>query len=324
MKEYKHLTEEEREKLARMRLEGVSMTECGRQLGKDKGTISRELKRNTANVAWGVYLPDRAQNLYKGRRIACRPKVKMNDPTFRKKVVIEVTKGRSPECIEGRMKQQQETKRISHETLYEWIYTSDIGKRDNLSEYLPRGQKKRRRQKGRGVQKHRLEGRVFIEARSSEANERTEFGHYETDSVLCKYRDAVNTLVERMSRHVTITKLPAKDSAATTHALVERLDGRTVRSITADNGPENAGHKIVSIELKAPYYFCHPYHSWEKGTNENRNGVIRRYLPRSTDLGTWSQAELDEIADDINNTPMKCLGYQTPNEVYSQLRCTRN
>lgn len=324
MKEYKHLTAEEREKLALMRLDGLSMAECGRQLGKDKGTISRELKRNTAHVAWGVYLPDRAQNLYHGRRKACHPKVKMNDPVFRKKILIEVTKGRSPECIEGRMEQQKEHKRISHETLYKWIYTSEIGKRDKLSEYLPRGQKKRRQQKGRGVQKYRLEGRIFIEARSKEANERVEFGHYESDSVLCKYRDAVNTLVERMSRHVTITKLSAKDSAATTRVLVARLEKRIVRSVTADNGPENAGHKTVSTELRAPYYFCHPYHSWEKGTNENRNGVIRRYLPRTTNLRTWSQDELDEIAEDINNTPMKCLGYQTPNEVYSQLRCTRN
>lgn len=324
MKEYNHLTEVQRETLCKMRLRGVSMSECARQLGKNKGTISRELKRNTANVAWGVYLPDRAENLYRNRRKVCKPKVKMNDPVFRKKILIEVTKGRSPECIEGRMRQQKETKRISHETLYEWIYKSEIGKRDKLSEYLPRGQKKRRKQKGRGVQKYRLEGRIFIEARAKEANERTEFGHYESDSVLCKYRDAVNTLVERMSRHVTITKLSAKDAAATTHALVKRLNQRIVRSVTADNGPENAGHRNVSATLKAPYYFCHPYHSWEKGTNENRNGVIRRYLPNSTDLSKWAQSELDEIADDINNTPMKCLKYQTPNEVYSQLCCTRN
>lgn len=324
MKKYKHLTEGEREKLAQLRIRGFSMAECGRQLGKDKGTISRELKRNTASVAWGVYLPDRAQNLYRGRREACHPRVKMSDPIFRKKIMIEVTKGRSPECIAGRLEQQKETKCISHETLYEWIYTSEIGKRDKLYEYLPRGQKKRRKQKGRGVQKSRLEGRVFIDARSKEANERSEFGHYESDSVLCKYRDAVNTLVERMSRHVTITKLPAKDAVATTHALVRRLEKRIVRSVTADNGPENAGHKKISSKLKTPFYFCHPYHSWEKGTNENRNGVIRRYLPRASNLQEWSQMELDDIAEDINNTPMKCLGYQTPNEVYSQLCCTRN
>lgn len=324
MKEYSHLTEEKREKLAKWRLEEVSMSECARRLGVDKSTVSRELTRNTANVALGVYLPDRAQNIYRGRRAACHPKVKMDDPAFRKKIVVMVTKGWSPETIEGRLRQQKEKNRVSHETLYDWIYESEIGKRDVLSEYLPRGQKKRRKQKGRGVQKSRLEGRVFIEARSSEANDRTEFGHFESDSVLCKYRDAVNTLVERMSRKVFITKMQDKSAASTRDALLFRLDGSAVKSITADNGPENADHEEIAAQLNAPFYFCHPYHSWEKGTNENRNGVIRRYLPRTTNVRTWTQDELDEIAEDINNTPMKCLGYRTPNEVYSDLRCTRN
>jgi IS30 family transposase len=324
MKHYSHLIEEQREALAKLRLEGLSMTACAVALGVDKSTVSRELKRNTAAVALGVYLPDRAQNLYRGRRASCHPKVKMDDPVFRKNIMVLVSKGWSPETIEGRLKQQKEKKIISHETLYEWIYESEIGRRDNVREYLPRGHKKRRKQKGRGVHKSRLEGRVFIEARSKEANDRTEFGHYESDSVLCKYLEAVNTLVERMSRKVTITKLSDKSAASTRAALVDRLQHEAVASITADNGPENAEHRQIADELQTKFYFCHPYHSWEKGTNENRNGVIRRYLPNSSDLSSWSQSELDEVAEDINNTPMKCLGYRTPNEVYSELRCTRN
>jgi transposase, IS30 family len=136
--------------------------------------------------------------------------------------------------------------------------------------------------------------------------------------MLCKYRDGVNVLAERMSRKVIITKLYAKDADATTRAITSRLANETVASVTADNGPENAEHKKIAAALKALFFFCHPYHSWEKGTVENRNGVIRRYFPRATDLRTWSQAELDEIADDINNTLMKCLDFQTPNEIYSQ------
>ena len=159
---------------------------------------------------------------------------------------------------------------------------------------------------------------MFIEARSKAADERSEIGHWETDSMLCKYRESVNVLAERMSRKVIITKLDAKDAAATAWAITTRLVNETVASITADNGPENAEHERIAAALRALFFFCHPYHSWEKGTVENRNGVIRRYLPRTTDLSTWSQAELDEIADDINNTPMKCLDFQTPNEVYSQ------
>lgn len=322
MKEYSHLTEEKREKLCELRLEGVSMTACADALGVDKSTVSRELKRNSANIAFGVYLPDRAQNLYRGRRKKCHPHIKMDNPTFRKAIIILIQKGWSPETIAGRLKQQRKA-RISHETLYDFIYESEIGKRDTLSEYLPRGKKRRTKKKGRSSKTARLEGRVFIEARSKEANERTEFGHFETDTMLC-LGVGVNVTAERMVRKVFITKLPSRDASATTDAIIDRLKDEPVKSITADNGPENAEHKKIALILSSDFFFCHPYHSWEKGTVENRNGVIRRYLPRKTDLRTWTQAELDEIAEDINTTPMKCLGYRTPNEVYSELRCTRN
>jgi transposase, IS30 family len=242
----------------------------------------------------------------------------MNDPTFRKMIVVEIQKGRSPEIIAGRLKRERGRAIISAETLYDFIYDSEVGKRDKLYEYLPRGKKRRSRKKGRKSQKSRLEGRVFIDARPREIDARSTVGHWETDSMLCKYRDGVNVLAERMSRKVIITKLYAKDADATTRAITSRLANETVASVTADNGPENAEHKKIAAALKALFFFCHPYHSWEKGTVENRNGVIRRYLPRATDLRTWSQAELDEIADDINNTPMKCLDFQTPNEIYSQ------
>ena len=282
-------------------------------------TVSRELGSKSADVAGGrVYLPDHAGLITRGRRAKCHPPIKMNDPKFRKMIIIEIQKGRSPEIIAGRLKRERGRTVISHETLYDFIYDSEIGKRDKLYEYLPRGKKRRSKRKGRASRKHRLEGRVFIEARSKEANERSEIGHWETDSVLCKYRDSVNVLAERMSRKVIITKLDAKDARATTHAITARLAHERVESITADNGPENAEHRKISKQLSADFYFCHPYHSWEKGTVENRNGVIRRYLPSSTNLRTWSQEELDEIADDINNTPMKCLNFQTPNEIYSQ------
>lgn len=174
------------------------------------------------------------------------------------------------------------------------------------------------RRGGRRSHKQRLEGRVFIDKRPVTVNDRSEIGHWEPDSLLCKYREGVNVLVERVSRKIVITKLVAKDASATTAEITFRLKDEIVSSITADNGPENAEHKKIARSLSADFYFCHPYHSWEKGSVENRNGVIRRYLPRTTDLAAWSQDELDEIAEDINTTPMKCLGYWTPNEIYSQ------
>lgn len=322
MKEYSHLTEEKRETLCELRLRGETMTACARALGVNKGTVSRELKRNSATIAFGVYLPDRAQNLYRGRRKKCHPHVKMDNPTFRKAIILLIQKGWSPETINGRLKQQGK-ERISHEPLYQFIYDSEIGKRDKLFEYLPRGKKRRTKRKGRSSKAARLEGRIFIEARSKEANERTECGHFETDTMLCLGK-GVNVIAERVARKVWITKLPTRDAAATTTAIVTQLKDESVKSVTADNGPENAEHKKIGLVLSSEFFFCHPYHSWEKGTVENRNGVIRRYLPRNTDLRTWTQSDLDEIAEDINTTPMKCLGYKTPNEVYSELRCTRN
>lgn len=322
MKHYSHLTVEKREKLCELRLQGASMTSCAATLGVDKGTVSRELKRNSANVAWGVYLPDRAENLYRGRRKKCKPHEKMGRPQFRADIIIMIQKGWSPETISGRLKQQKK-ENISHETLYSFIYESEIGKRDKLFEYLPRGKKRRTKKKGRSSKTARLEGRIFIEARSKEANERSEFGHFETDTMLC-LGTGVNVIAERMARKVFITKLVSRDARATTDTLVNRLIDEPVKSITADNGSENAEHEKIAKALDADFFFCHPYHSWEKGTVENRNGVIRRYLPRTTDLSRWSQDELDEIAEDINTTPMKCLEYQTPNEVYSELCCTRN
>lgn len=321
MRQYKHLKGSERERLCRMRLEGKSMAACARILRVHKSTVSRELKRNSAHVGFGVYLPDRAENLYRGRRKSCKPRVKMNDLVFRRKIMVMIQKGWSPEIIEGRLRREYGETVIGHETLYKFIYESEIGKRDGLYEYLPRGKKKRTKTYGRKSQKSRLEGRIFIEARSKECTERSELGHWETDSMLCKWRECVNVLVERLSRKVIITKLTDKDAAATTEAITSRLAKEIVRSITADNGPENAEHKVISNILKTDFFFCHPYHSWEKGTVENRNGVIRRYLPGTTDLAHWSQAELDEIAEDINTTPMKCLEYQTPNEVLLA-RCT--
>ena len=322
-KEYCQLTEGKRDELFKLRMAGASMRVCGRRMSVDVSTISRELKRNTVHVAGGsVYLPDRAQRIYQNRRKKCHPHIKLGDPEFRKKIVTLIHRGWSPEKIHGRLKFEGASKLISHEPLYRFIYHSEIGRRDKLFEYLPRGQRKRRKQKGRKTQCSRLEGRVWIEERCAAAKERSEVGHWETDSVLCKYRDSVNVLAERMSRKVVITKLMAKDALATTIAITSRLRSEVVRSITADNGPENSQHKTISNILSSPFFFCHPYHSWEKGTVENRNGVIRRYLPNTTDLRAWSQSDLDEIAEDINTTPMKCLGYQTPNEVYQTQCCT--
>ena len=318
-KSFAHLSIGKRRKLARLRSNGSSMRACARALHIDVSTVSRELKRSPVETSKGdAYVPRHAQFAYEGRRKACHPHIKMSNQSLRRVIMLYLQKGWSPETIANTLQRIRGSQIISHETLYDFIYTSEIGKRDKLYEYLPRGKRKRTKKYGRKTKQQRLEGRTFIDQRPTEAAERIALGHWETDSVLCKRRESINVLVERVSRKVIITKLTAKDAQATTNAITNRLSGEHVLSITADNGPENAGHKKIAEQLNTRFFFCHPYHSWEKGTVENRNGVIRRSLPGTTDLQHWTQEELDEVAEAINTTPMKCLDYQTPNFIYSR------
>lgn len=312
MKEYKHLSKSDRLSIYRGLQKGESLRSVAAALGRSPGTISREVARNKTPE---VYLPDTALLKYKERRRHCHPKSRLSDGELRKYVLLKLEKGWTPELIAGRLRKRFKRTLVNHETIYKFIYESEIGREWKLYEYLPRGKKKRTKQRGRKTKKCAVKNRVFIEMRQKEANDRSEVGHWETDSVLFGHRQALNTSADRLSRFTVLTKLPSRDAASTAFALTERLPRLTVKSITADNGPENALHEKVSLELKAPFFFCHPYHSWEKGTVENRNGVVRRYLPRKTNLDEISQAELDDIAFEINNRPMKCLNFSTPYEV---------
>lgn len=314
MKHYQHLTGAERLKIYEWRGAGASLTDCARRLGRDKSTLSRELRRNSTEVG---YLPDYARNRYEERRAHCRPMPKLSDPLLRRTVLLSLEKGWSPELIAGRLRRKYGATLVNHETIYKFIYDSEIGKEHRLYEYLPRGKKHRTRKYGRKSQKSPVANRIFIDMRPKEVNDRSVVGHWETDSLLYGHRKAVNTSAERVSRVTILTKLAGRDATATSDALTRRLRTLPVLSVTGDNGPENAEHEKVATALGAPFFFCHPYHSWEKGTVENRNGVVRRYLPRGTDLDSVSQEELDDIAWEINNRPMKCLDYQTPLEVLS-------
>ena len=312
MKEYKHLSESDRLSIYHGLQRGDSLRSIAVGLGRDPGTISRE---GTRNKTPDVYLPDTAGRQYKERRRHCHPKSRLSDGELRKYVLLKLEKGWSPELIAGQLRKRFGRTLVNHETIYKFIYESEVGKQWKLYEYLPRGKKKRTKRHGRKTKKCAVKNRVFIDMRQREANERTEVGHWETDSVLFGYQQALNSSADRMSRFTILTKLPSRGAEATTTALTERLSPLPVKSITADSGPENAEHEQISLTLGAPFFFCHPYHSWEKGTIENRNGVVRRYLPKDTNLDDVSQSELDDIAFEINNRPMKCLNFSTPYEV---------
>lgn len=312
MANYKHLSEEERFLIYKYLKQDKTVTEIARILNRNKGTISREIAKNSTEV---LYLPDTANRIAKTRRRHCHPKPRMSDEHLRKYVLLKLEKGWSPELIEGRLRKKFGKTIINHETIYKFIYESELGKQHKLYEYLRNGKKRRTKQKGRHTKKSLIPNRIWIDERCDEANNRTEFGHLETDSVHYPNKDAVNTTADRMSRFVFFTKLEGRDALSTSKALIERLHNVSIKSITTDNGTENTKHEIVTKKLGVPFYFCHPYHSWEKGSVEQINGLLRRYLPRKTNLKNVTQQDLDDIAHELNTRPRKCLGYSTPCEV---------
>jgi IS30 family transposase len=312
MEPYVHLSADERMRIYEWQRAGLSQAEMARRLARDRASISRELRRNAVPAG---YLPDLAQRRYQARRQHCRRRSRLENRRLRQTIILLLERGLSPEQISGRLRTEQGGTVINHETIYRFVYESPVGRQEKLYQYLRRGKKKRTRRQGRRAHTSPIAQRLFIDARPLAATQRTEIGHWESDSLLFSQDQALNVLVDRLSRFTVVTRLRSKTARDTGHALVARLAQLPHSSVTADNGSENADHIMVSRALAIPFYFCHPYHSWEKGTVENTNGLIRRYLPRGTDLNRVDQDELDAIAAELNHRPRKCLGFHTPYEV---------
>lgn len=312
MASYVHLTAGERLQIYTWQREGLPQAEIARRLGRDRSTVSRELRRNGGA---GGYLPHQAEQRYHARRHRCRRRLRLENRRLRRLVMDLLQRGLSPEQIAGRLRAERGGTVVSAETIYDFVYESTIGRQEELYQYLRRGKKRRTRRLGRRAHVNPIAGRLFIDCRPAAARERTESGHWESDSLHFAEEQVVNVLVERRSRYALVTRLSNKTATETCHALIQRLTDLPHRSITADNGSENADHSTVSRLLSIPFYFCHPYHSWEKGTVENTNGLLRRYLPRSTDLSRIAQEDLEAIATELNHRPRKCLGFRTPFEV---------
>ena len=244
---------------------------------------------------------------------------------FRAWVLDALRRGWSPELIEGRLKAQyagDPSMRISHECLYQWIYAKPQRALD-LRQYLARGRKRRTRKKGRKAKGPRIPMRVPIADRPEAVGSRKGFGHFESDTVVgaAPSRRCMNTQVERRSRRLFARLVDDKSASATARAEYEIFKdippaARVDR--TWDNGTEASLHMLVDEALGMLTYFADPYSSWQRGSNENRNGRIRRYLPKGTSFEDLTQDELDAIVGEINDTPMKLLGYKTPNEVWDE------
>ncbi len=318
-KQYKHLSQNEREQLAHLHWEGKGLGEIAKALGRDKSTISRELARNSA-PEYKRYTPCRAHARSCERKTEANTHERMKNEFIRLYVRVGLAQGWSPEQISGRLRIDYPGQCINHEVIYQYIYHPRNPHRLEMINQLCRAHKKRRtRGIGRKQRKTKIPNRIPIAARPKSVESRRRYGHWEGDSLISrKSKVALNTLTERKSRLVLITKIPRKGAAETNKAIIKRLKRlpeASRQTLTLDNGTENAQHEQLSAELGIKCYFAHPYSSWERGTNENLNGLIRWYLPKGTDFGKIDKELIAQIEYLLNSRPRKCLGYKTPFEV---------
>lgn len=319
-----HLVMEDREMIAVMKAEGRSFREIGEAIGKDKSTISRELRRNAPPQNKGYYLGHKAHQRAQERKSWSCKRERLKGSEVREYVEEHLKEGWSPEMISGRIKVDKPSMAISHEAIYQYLYSE----RRELIPYLVRQHKKRqKRGYSRRHKKAHIPNRISISERPAIIGKRERLGDWEADCVVSrKSRQSLNVLVERVSRMTRITKLSQKTAAQTTVAIKNALciyPHEVCCTITYDNGSENSEHEAVNEALGTASYFCNPYHSWEKGSVENRIGVIRRRLPKGTDFGKVSDEIIREIENWLNNQPMKCLKYKKPIEVFYEL-CYKN
>lgn len=232
----------------------------------------------------------------------------------------KLAEGWSPELIAGRIGQEIRGASISHEAIYQYIYHPNTERREELIGQLVRGHRKRKKKGiGRKERKTRIPNRVPIEERPVSADNRSRYGHWEGDSLVSrKSLAALNSLVERKSRYTFLTKLERKSSEQTRNAVIcrlQKLPEKARRSLTVDNGTENARHEEITEAIGTRCYFARPYASWQRGSNEQVNGMVRRYFPKGTDFSKITDEQVAWVESRINNRPRKCLGYKTPAEV---------
>lgn len=289
------------------------------RLERDSSTIGREIRRNSFRGEY--YVAIHAQNISSKRKSEAGRRHPLKNEEVFKWTITRLSKGWSPEQIEGRMKlvfPGSCKMRITHETIYSFIYSNRFKYR-KFWEYLPWGRKKRSHKYGRKVHKGRIPDRVSIHLRPSSIDEKLEFGHFEGDSVEgLGHRDGVHTEVERVSRKYfakLVARIDSEEAVKAQEEIFSPLPGWARRSTTLDNGRENHLHsKLKNLGMKT--YFADPYSSWQRGSNEYHNGLFRRYFPKGTDFKEVTQKEIDECVEEINSRPRKCLGYFTPNEVF--------
>ena len=322
---YSHLALKERYVIYHLVLYGLSYREIGRRLGRSHTTISREVKRNQPTYADdAVYFHETAKKFADQRK--CRPRhfQKQSIPWLVKYVNRKVQEDWSPEEISGRLSidfPDKKEMRISHETVYQWIYR-DAGNGGTLYTHLRCRHKKRRKQRRYGSGRGLIPGRVSISERPQVVDLRSRFGDWEGDSVEgSKGSGAIASHVERKSRYLVASKLADKKADTMTKKSIKafwRVPKAMRKTLTVDNGKEFSLFKEIEQRTGLTVYFADPYSAWQRGCNENTNKLLRQYFPKGMDFRNITDKDLANKVKHLNNRPRKRLKFQTPKEVYLQ------
>src|SRR5712691_1853680 len=318
------LTLAEREEISRCLAMNIPQNDIAIVLGRNPSVVCREIARHGGRAAYRAHRADSGAR--KSRRRPKRRKID-DDPRLRERVACDLRKAWSPQQISGRLcydRNRGETDMsVSHEAIYTWLYALPKGELAEMEIALRTG-RSRRQPRGRARSKGaRIVGMVPISQRPQEAEGRKVPGHWEGDLVIGKAgKTAMGTLVERKSRYLVPVALPdGRDSGAVCDRVIESvrdMPAGLLRSITWDQGAEMAQHAALTLASDIPVFFAHAHSPWERGTNENTNGLLREYFPKGTDI-TGDIRYLNRVADEINDRPRAILGFRTPAEVFAEL-----
>ncbi len=317
------LSSQEREEISRQLAHRQSVRAIGQRLGRAPSTISREVTRNGGRALYRAAPADR-----RAWRQAQRPKLCRftQQPKLRHAVAAKLARQWSPQQIAGWLRQtfpSDPAMQVSHETIYRSLFVQSRGVlKRALMQHLRHPRRMRRARAITGRPRSRILDAVSIRDRPAEAADRAVPGHWEGDLLAGANSSYIVTLVERQSRFVMLIRLPNKETATVIAALtrcVRRLPAGLMKSLTWDRGTELAAHRTFTVATDVHVYFCDPHSPWQRGSNENTNGLLRQYLPHGTDLSPVTQRGLDAIALRLNTRPRLTLGFQTPADKLAQI-----
>lgn len=311
---YQQLTEHERYQIYSLNKIGMNKTTIAKQLNRDPSTICREIKRNTGKRG---YRPKQAQRLSDERRVSAAKAIKITDE-IKSWIVKLLNQQLSPEQVAAYLKRHKQLS-LHHETIYQIIY-ADKKAGGTLYQQMRIMSKKYRKRYGSYDSRGRIKNRISIDDRPSVVDDKSRIGDWEGDTVMGKGRkSALLTLVERKTLYTMIFRLTGKDATLLAQRAIEGMTPLADRllTITLDNGLEFARHELIADALEVEIYFAHPYSSWERGINENTNGLIRQYFPKGTDFTLVTDEQVQYVMDQLNKRPRKTRDYKSPSELFT-------